>query len=169
MVAGRENDIWLAGIFGPRRVGMLGRLCVNDPARVKLIRIPGGGAFYDGVFSMIWGPDGNLWFSQYASVSRYTPGVPNGFYSVPINASQIIGLFAGANDDIWFAEANQGVAALNRMTVQYPNNVTQFLLPGDPNISSPQRIVSDADGNIWATVATNDGVTPGYLAELTAK
>jgi len=128
------------------------------------------GAFTEGeqvLGDIAKGPDGNMWFTvtdtqERNFIGRITPAGGIEKFSVPINSTGIVLLFAGpqgiaagADGNMWFTDNHEDAAGktfIGRITPQ--GKVTEFPLVS-PAASSPAGIALGADGNMWFT---DDGV-----------
>ena len=90
------------------------------------------------------GPDGNLWFTEYAgnNIGRITTAGDITEFLIPTVGSQPHGITAGPDGNIWFTE-NFG-NNIGRITPA--GVITEF-----PVGSAPWGITAGPDGNIWFT------------------
>jgi streptogramin lyase len=98
--------------------------------------------------SLVGGPDGNLWFTEYAGnkIGRLsTDGTFNEF-AIPSAASQPDELAVGPDGNVWFAETAGN--KLGRVTPT--GDITEFA-EGISPASQPTAIVTGPDGNLWFT------------------
>lgn len=97
------------------------------------------------------GPDGAVWFTQWAAVGRIDPDTGT-ITEFPFPEPQLAyarDIAAGPDGNLWIT-ASQGDAIL-RLT---PAGVyTVFPIPGDTNF--PHSITAGPDGNIWFTLTWN--------------
>lgn len=109
------------------------------------------------------GPDGNLWFTEYAGkVGKVTTSGTVTEYSVP-TASTITDIAAGPDGNLWFTEATAN--KIGKITTT--GVVTEYSTP--TSNSHPFGITAGPDGNVWFTeeAGNNIGkVTPlGVITE----
>jgi sugar lactone lactonase YvrE len=102
-----------------------------------------GGAYPIGIVA---GPDGNLWFTEYAScgIGRMTP--QGELTEFPVAASSgPWGITTGPDGNLWFTEywGNE----IGRITPA--GDVTEFVIPSTS--SNPVGIAQGSDGNLWFT------------------
>ena len=96
---------------------------------------------------IVTGPDGNLWFTNFAgnSIGRITPaGVVTRFTDATISGPE--GITAGPDGNLWFTNGNFAGQSIGRITPA--GVVTRFT---DPSISTPEGITAGPDGNLWFT------------------
>jgi virginiamycin B lyase len=94
----------------------------------------------------VWGPDGNLWFTEYAGnkIGRMNPaGQVINEYLLASN-SLPIGIAVGPDGNLWFTE-NSG-NKIGRITTA--GQLTEFQT--DQN-DLPMGIAAGPDGNLWFT------------------
>jgi streptogramin lyase len=95
------------------------------------------------------GPDGNLWFIEYAGnkIGKMTTAGVLTEYKIPTNASNAQGIAAGPDGNMWFAEIDG-----NKIGKVTPTGtVTEYSLPVAS--SQPNSIAAGPDGNVWFTEA----------------
>ena len=138
-----------AGPDGNRNLRRTGR---SHHASGNHHRIPVPSAL--GPWSLVVGPDGNLWFTVNAGdekIGKMTlSGVPT-LFPVPSYGAPL-GLALGPDGNLWFTEYN--IATITRMTPA--GVVTRFLLPD--TLSTPLSITAGPDGNLWFTAALQDRI-----------
>ena len=132
--------------------------------------------------TIVTGSDGNLWMfgTQYASgdnaIGRITPAGVFTTFTVPGNFSEIAGLTAGPNGNVWFTEEEDGFTVGEQPAVGEitPAGVTTlFPIPQgttlDPSRGvnvDPTAITSGPDGAIWFTDLAGIGrITTGGTIE----
>lgn len=113
------------------------------------------------------GPDGNLWFTEYAgdSVDSITTGGTMTRYTAGIDASSgPSGIATGADGNIWFTELL--VSKIGKITAA--GGVTEYstgLTPG----AEPDSIAAGSDGNLWFNEASAPKIgkitTSGMITE----
>src|SRR5579884_2674537 len=98
------------------------------------------------------GPDGNLWFTEYAGdvkygtyteVGRYTPSGAVTFFKVP-TVTTLGAITTGRDGNLWFTEP--GVGKIGRLTTS--GTLTEFSVPYP---AEPAGIAAGPDGNLWFT------------------
>jgi streptogramin lyase len=132
--------------------------------------------------TIVTGSDGNLWMfgNQYASgdnaIGRITPAGVFTTFTVPGNFSEIAGLTAGPNGNVWFTEEEDGFTVGEQPAVGQitPAGVTTlFPIPQgttlDPSRGvnvDPTAITTGPDGAIWFTELAGIGrITTGGTIE----
>lgn len=102
-----------------------------------------------GPLSIVSGPDGALWFTEYHAnaIGRCTVAGELTEFPLPLPERGLWGIAVGADGNIWFTESALGLAGIGRITLQ--GELAEFPLP-DPN-SFPTRIVAGPDGALWFT------------------
>jgi virginiamycin B lyase len=105
------------------------------------------------------GPDGNLWFTEYAGnkIGRITPSGQITEFPLPTPNNGPFGITDGPDGNLWFTEQAH---MLGRITTA--GQVAEFPLL-TPN-SNPGEITQGSDGNLWFTESgTNQigHITPG--------
>jgi streptogramin lyase len=100
------------------------------------------------------GPDGNLWFTEYASdkIGRITPSGTITEFALPHKSSKPMGITSGADGNLWFAEHDGN--RIGRITPD--GTITEFPLPTFANW--PDQIARGPDGNVWFTEALSDKI-----------
>src|SRR6266404_2716205 len=97
-----------------------------------------------------WGPDGNIWFTEFwaGRVGRMTPaGVVKEF---PIPNSNPRGIVTGPDHNLWFVDGSLQHESIARMTID--GQVTAFSLGSSVDKQlQPYSIVVGPDGNLWFT------------------
>jgi len=98
--------------------------------------------------SIVTGPDGSLWFTEFAAnkIGRLSTNGTFDEFPILTVASQPDELAAGPDGNVWFAET-----AGNKIGRVTPTgDVTEFGAGISP-ASQPTAIVAGADGNLWFT------------------
>ena len=98
--------------------------------------------------SIVTGPDGNLWFTEFAAdqIGRLSTDGTFDEFPIPTAASQPDELTDGPDGNVWFAET-----AGNKIGRVTPTgDVTEFG-EGISPASQPTAIVAGPDGNLWFT------------------
>jgi streptogramin lyase len=104
---------------------------------------------------MVAGPDGNLWFTEFAGdkigeINPITHTITE--VTVPTAGAQPFGITAGPDGNIWFTEktANRvGVITLSSGTI------SEFSVPAS---SAPNGIATGPSGSLWFTASRTDDV-----------
>jgi streptogramin lyase len=102
-----------------------------------------------GPLSIVSGPDGALWFTEYSAnaIGRCTVTGQITEFPLPSPQRGVWGIAVGPDGNIWFTESAPGSAGIGRITLQ--GELAEFPLP-DPN-SFPTRIVAGPDEALWFT------------------
>jgi streptogramin lyase len=95
--------------------------------------------------SIVSGPDGNLWFTEFDGnkIGRVTPSGMFSEYAVPTAASGPAAITSGPDGNLWFTE--NSIGKIGRITTG--GVVTEFPIPTAS--SYPYGITSGPDGNLW--------------------
>lgn len=120
------------------------------------------------------GPDGNLWFLEYASPGRIGKITPSGTINevatggVTPNFSantQPAGIVTGPDGNLWITEGRNpgGIAKIDPATGAVSVVATGGVTPGFSVNSGPQGIVVGRDGNLWFA----EDNPPGAIARIT--
>ncbi len=106
-----------------------------------------------GPISMVSGPDGALWFTEYFAnaIGRCTVSGEITEFPLPPPQRGLWGIAVGPDGNIWFTESAPGSAGIGRITLQ--GELAEFPLP-DPNTFAT-RIVAGPDGALWFTENTS--------------
>ena len=110
--------------------------------------------------SITLGPDGNLWFDEYASPGRIGKITPQGAITEVATGNstpnfslnpQINGMVAGPDGQLWFTEGrNPGrIGRINPATGAVQELATGGVSPNFTLNSAPQEIALGPDGNLW--------------------
>ena len=93
------------------------------------------------------GPDGNLWFAEFAGnkTGRITPAGAFTEFPLPTANSQPIGIVTGPDGNLWFTE--QTGNRIGRVTTS--GSFMEFSVPTAN--SAPTGIALGSDGNLWFT------------------
>jgi virginiamycin B lyase len=124
--------------------------------------------------SITVGPDGNLWFTEYAAPGRIgkittagaitevavggtTPGLPTN--------PQIAGIEPGPDGLLYFTEGrnNGHLARINSATAAVQDLATGGVSPGFSMNNGPEEIGLGADGNIWFAEVGNPNAAIGRI------
>jgi hypothetical protein len=112
-----------------------------------------------------FGPDGNLWIDNTGYITRVTPqgGVTN-FPVIPgtWGFGAGAGIVAGPDGNMWFVNGN-GANEMGRISMS--GQVTYFIVPLDPKLTTLQRLAVGPDGNIWFTASGFPD--PTYVGQMT--
>ena len=113
----------------------------------------------DGPLFLVTGPDGNVWFTNFAgdSVNSYDPATQELlFYGLPVgdNPTRIT---VGPDGEIWFAETGPtegdpndvGPTAIAEITTDGLGSLNAYALPVAD--SDPTGVALGPDGNVWFT------------------
>jgi virginiamycin B lyase len=90
------------------------------------------------------GPDGNVWFTEYAHIAKITPKGVITEYPYPTgNDNQYGGVAAGPDGNVWFAQSSTNVVA---SVVPSTGVITEHVLPME---CVPAGVTFAKDGNLW--------------------
>ena len=95
-------------------------------------------------YSIVAGPDGNIWFTLTGEIGRVTPSGVVTELPLP-TLGETRGITVGADRNIWFTVYDANM--IGRITPG--GSVTLFTLPN--MYSLPQGITSGPDGQLWFT------------------
>jgi virginiamycin B lyase len=73
------------------------------------------------------GPDGNVWFGEFAALGRVTPEGDITVFPLPSSASIPSGIVAGPDGNVWFTDA--GLSAVSRMNPATGQVTAAFPVP----------------------------------------
>jgi virginiamycin B lyase len=129
------------------RLGVL-----NQNAKISEVTLPNPGS---GPYGITFGPDGNIWFTEYTSnkIGRYDPSTANfAEFIIPTAASQPTSIVIGPGDSaLWFTEA--ATDKIGRVTLS--GSISEFTVGG----STPLNATSVGnDGGIWFTLNGSDQI-----------
>jgi streptogramin lyase len=114
-------------------------------------------------FGIVGGPDGNVWFTEFAAnkIGRITPGGSITEFPIPTTESRPYGITVGPDGNLWFTEF--GARQIGRITPA--GGITEFPLFPD---SRPWAITAGSDGNLWFTENGRIGrmTTAGVLTSI---
>jgi streptogramin lyase len=100
--------------------------------------------------SIARGPDGNLWFTEFAGdrIGRITLQGTISEFAIPAGGGSPFGITTGPNGDLWFTEfLSSKIGELN------PATGTFVQIPTPTAGSEPYLITTGPDGNVWFTEA----------------
>src|SRR5204863_8040351 len=91
------------------------------------------------------GPDGNIWFTEFAAnrVARCSTGGNIAEFTIPTANTNPIQITAGPDGAVWFTEANTG--QIGRVTTA--GAITEFTIPTFN--ARPDGIATGPDGALW--------------------
>jgi virginiamycin B lyase len=91
------------------------------------------------------GPDGDVWFTEYAHIGKITPkGVITEYpYPMGHNDNQYGGVAAGPDGNVWFAESSTNAVA---SVVPSTGVITEHVLSTE---CTPAGVTFAKDGNLW--------------------
>jgi len=174
IAAGADGNLWFAE-FLANAVGRItpSGTVTNFTAGITQVVAPPSvlaGYPYSGVWGMVKGPDGNMWFTEtYANaIGRITPAGAVTEFSAGISSSaHPESITAGPDGNLWFTEQNG--YRIGRITTA--GVVTEFGTGITPN-AILRGIASGPDGNLWFTELTANKIgriTPaGVVTEFSA-
>ncbi|OLC25897.1 MAG: hypothetical protein AUJ02_09970 [Chloroflexi bacterium 13_1_40CM_3_65_12] len=138
---------------------------------------PGASCFGCGQASLggiVAGPDGNIWFldSGHYKVGRLTAVGAVTEFNLPANVGGPVGITVGPDGNLWITTAALGQGRPDWiLRMSFDGKVTPFQAGVGDGVSgtSPQRITTGPDGNLWFTEAFSNRIgrmTPaGTLTE----
>jgi streptogramin lyase len=143
--AGTLGTSMLCNATGP---GGLSAAFAVTPAAVKEYPILTAASNPRGIAA---GPDGNLWFVEYAGnkIGKMTPLGALTEYAIPTGGSATQEIAAGSDGNLWFVEITGN--KIGQLTTD--GAFTEFALPH--GASQPNAICAGPDGNLWFTEAAN--------------
>jgi len=113
------------------------------------------------------GPDGNVWFTEFAAIGRMTPAgaitkfaLPHGFICPPppiltgppidtCGQAGIKGITAGPDGNVWFLEDDAALAVNKVGRITPAGDITEFPIPDPLHLFHPTRITTGPDGSLW--------------------
>jgi streptogramin lyase len=120
-----------------------------------------------GLYEIVAGPDGNLWFTEYATsrIARITPDGTVTEFSEGITAGAgPVGITAGPDGNLWFTEAFKvfNVGVIGQIGQITPAGVvTEFkggITAGPFDLAGLYGIAAGPDGNLWFTEVATDKI-----------
>ena len=118
--------------------------------------------------SMIAGPDGNLWFTNYSTstwqayIGVMTPGGGVSEFSLPSGVQGVSSLVAGPDGNVWFIEyTSAGTYQIGKVTPS--GQFFSYALPAGDTWAS--YLVAGPGGNLWFIDGTSSGV--GHIGQIT--
>ncbi len=152
IASGPDGEIWFGGDSG-------GLGSITTAGLSMYYGVPGGA-----ISSIAVGPDGNLWLTQYAEISRMTPGLALTQY--PITAA---GIASGPDGNIWFTEyAGNKIAKLVLSTVPAPSLLTispsSFSFTGEQGGAAPAPQTLSISSPSPTTFTTSSNVPQSWLS-----
>ncbi len=161
IVVGPDGALWFtssSGGFSNQGNGFIGRITTSG--NITTYDVPLGHAFTF-AFNITPGPDGNLWFTQAASVGMITPSGVITEYPGPCYSNSTI--VAGSDGALWFSPANDGATqAIGRITT---SGVFSTFPVGDT--VAPGRITAGPDGALWFAHGVPTGGGEGAVGRMT--
>ena len=137
--------------------GLIFALCAAAPAGALTVNDFPVPVQYSGPQGITVGPDGNIWFTEYAAnkIGRITPAGVITEFPIPTANSGPWGIAAGPDGNLWFTERlghNVGRITPTGLVTEFPGPA--YLL---------NSIAASADGNLWFTFegSTICRITPG--------
>jgi virginiamycin B lyase len=140
-------------------------LQLHQVAPVSITELPPVPTAASGLTTIVYGPDGNYWFTEQAGnkIGRMTPAGVVTEFPVPTTNSEPTGLTVGPDGNLWFTEQQAG--KIGRITPA--GQITEFALPSAG--SGPTAITAGPDGNLWFAETTGNRIgrisTTGQIAE----
>jgi len=106
---------------------------------------PIGTGFSRQIYSLVDGPDGNIWFTEYAGnkIGRLNKSTMTFTeFPIPTADSRPYRIIAGPDGALWFLEAG----GKNLARIDTSGNIKEFTWPD----SMPESLISGPDGNLWS-------------------
>jgi streptogramin lyase len=100
------------------------------------------------------GPDGNLWFTEFAGnkIGKITLAGVITEFPVPTPHGGPTGITSGPDGNLWFTEYDNTFGPIGKIGKITPAGViTEFTIPSSP--AHPHGITTGPDGNLWFTEA----------------
>jgi streptogramin lyase len=153
-VAAADGNLWFTEVKS--NANAIGRL---NPSTGASTEFSSGLVANGDIRDITPGPDGNVWFAQFANPGRIGRITPSGAITEVATGGVTPGFTANMNPDgiasgpdgaIWFTEFHQpsGQGAVARFD---PTTGTVQEFPTPTTISGPIQIVQGPDGNMWFT------------------
>ena len=120
-----------------------------------------------GLYEITAGPDGNLWFTEYAGnrIGRITPdGIITEFSEGITAGAGPVGITVGPDGNLWFTEAFHvsNIGVIGKIGQITPGGVvTEFeggITAGPFDLAGLYGIAAGPDGNLWFTEASTDKI-----------
>ena len=96
---------------------------------------------------IVAGPDGDLWFAEYAAGQIGRSSVNGNITEIPVSGSGPQQITAAPDGNVWFSDRINN--AIGRITTA--GSVTEFPLPDSGYNPLPDGIAAGSDGNVWFT------------------
>ncbi len=109
---------------------------------------------------MTVGPDHTIWFTNYSTIGRVTPGGQVSWFNPnphnkPDMQIELAGITTGPDGNLWFATANEAVGRLtpSGSFTFYPFPSNSYFDDGGSSLTLGQLkgIVTASDGTLWLT------------------
>jgi virginiamycin B lyase len=150
--AAADGNLWFTEVKGGANA--IGRL---DPATGSITEFSSGLVANGDIRDIVPGPDGNVWFAQFADPGRLGMITTSGTITEVATGGLTPGFTANGNPDgiatgpdgaLWFTEFHQGSGSgsIGRFD---PTTGTVQEFPTPTAISAPAQIVKGPDGNMW--------------------
>lgn len=124
---------------------------LNQSAKYTLLNLPNAGS---GPYGITCGPDGQIWFTEYAGnrIGRFSTANGNfAEFTIPTSGADATAIVLGNDGGLWFTETATGkIGRIDVSTgsiVEYPSGAT-----------TPFDDVVGPDGNIWFTAKGSDQI-----------
>ncbi|MDQ2631111.1 MAG: hypothetical protein M3Y75_09100 [Actinomycetota bacterium] len=168
LVPGPGGDVWFADEGSAIGGAAIGR--ISSDGTITRYTAGLGGAR---PWTVMVGPDGNVWFTaghDNPAIGFVTPAGEITSFSLPGSAWDAVG---GADGNVWFTYSDEGVSpAIGRVVLKEGGGATITLFhKGLAAGSHPREIVAAPDGNLWfsdngeTTTAVGKASTSGQIQE----
>ncbi|MFI5457824.1 MAG: DUF6923 family protein [Isosphaerales bacterium] len=151
-ITSADGYLW----FTQNRTDQIGRL---DPSTGKITEYSAPAAIGSLNSTIVLGPDGNLWFTEFGAIGIFNPNTGTIVKELPLlsgSKEEPFGIAVGPDGNIWYTEGvlnstDTGYVSFGVGTI---NTNTETLIPEIPVTASsePFGITAGPDGNMWFTV-----------------
>jgi virginiamycin B lyase len=154
LTVGSDGNLWFPensnNSTSPNKIGR-----ITPAGSITEFSLPSDysfGSIYTSDVALTVGPDGDLWFIEYAAsrpaIGRITPAGAITDFPLPAVYGTLAGaLTAGPDGDLWFTEYAASGPAIGRITPA--GAITDFPLPAGN--SPPENLTVGPDGDLWFT------------------
>jgi streptogramin lyase len=152
ITAGPDGNIW----FTEGYANKIGRINPADNTFREFVIpsatiTPPNGIVTSSPRGITMGPDGNLWFVEFATNKIGKVDLANNYtiteYTVPTSGAQPQGITTGPDGNLWFTE--WGGNKIGMFNPSDPNHIYEF--PVLTASAHPHAITAGPDGNVWFT------------------
>jgi virginiamycin B lyase len=156
-ITSSSNAIWFTEESGDK-IALL-----DESATFTEFPLPNAGSEPYGI---TFGPDGNLWFTEYATgankIGRYDPSTANfAEFAIPTASALATSIVLGSDGALWFTES--GTNRIGRATLA--GSITDYAVAG----TTPLNAAEGSDGSVWFTLNGSNqigSITPGETVTL---